>query len=120
MLSAQEREWLERRKNPCNRCGFFNRCSWKFQGVKCEEGGLFEVKAWGMKNYEVKNNYRDAAKFEALVAVKLAQNEHRFVPCYKSEIEWNDCPHEEWDCDQCLIKYARLAVEAEMDGDENE
>ncbi|MDM8330454.1 hypothetical protein QUW42_09170 [Desulfovibrio piger] len=128
-LTEQEREWLERRKIPCNRCGYFNRCSWKFQGVKCEEGGLFEIKAWGMKNYEVKNNFRDAAEFEARVAEKLAKPRKELRPkgCSWYEttggghlVRKTACPphHDIDNCPglaMCSIYHARIAAEADMD-----
>ena len=96
MLTEQEREWLERRKNP----GHINK--W---GYPCSNP----------LSYDRLADFIDAAEFEALVAVKLAQNEYMFISCYLSGTKWDDCPHEDWDCNQCRIKYARLAVEQEMD-----
>ena len=115
MLSEQELEWLERRKNRCNRCARRGYCHFgNKHGFNTETCRFWEV-INPKGEILVRNYFRESAEFEALVAVELAQNEHRFVPCYKSEIEWNDCPHEGWDCNQCRIKYARLAVEAEID-----
>lgn len=118
MLTEQEHEWLERRKVLCNHCELIKRtlCGGGKNKTSCQRWEDYHCNN-PVKRYKAFQDMQDAAKFEALVAVKLAQNEHRFVPCYKSEIEWNDCPHEDRDCDQCRIKYARLAVEQEMDGE---
>lgn len=96
MLTEHEREWMERRKNP----GHINK--W---GYPCSNP----------LSYDRLADFIDASEFEARVAVKLAQNEYMFIPCYLSGTKWDDCPHEDWDCNQCRIKYARLAVEQEMD-----
>ena len=65
-LTEQEREWLERRKNLCLHCSRYGRlCSKKAEAYgKCMA-----------LNLEVGDpDYRDAAEFEARVALWLAVN----------------------------------------------
>lgn len=113
-LSEQEREWLERRKIPCNRCGFQKRCSWKSENIPCEKWGLFQIKARGTKSGDVEHNFRDAAEFEARVAEKLARN-----ICYNCSDAPEGCPsafeYPRRTGERCRLMHARLAAEAEMD-----
>lgn len=70
-----------------------------------------------LKRIEKSDDYKDAAEFEARVAQRLVRN--MSWPCYVSscpegrgkDIDYLICSKEEW----CHMKYARLAVEAEMD-----
>ena len=68
MLSEQEREWLERRKNP----GHINK--W---GYPCSNP----------LSYDRIADFIDAAEFEARVAEKLARN-----ICYNCSDEPEGCP----------------------------
>ena len=115
MLTEKEREWPERRKVLCTHCDLIARGLCQVHSkTSCSHWDRFHCNN-PVKRYKAFQDMQDAAKFEALVAVKLAQNEYMFIPCYLSGTKWDDCPHEDWDCNQCRIKYARLAVEQEMD-----
>lgn len=108
MLTEQEREWLERRKNLCNRCGFQKRCSWKSENIPCEKWGLFQIKAWGTKSGDVEHNFRDAAEFEARVQKWLMYQYEKAYQCKEvSDVFLPDRG--------TMLMYARLAAEAEMD-----
>ena len=116
MLTEQEREWLERRKNLCNRCGFQKRCSWKSENIPCEKWGLFQIKAWGTKSGDVEHNFRDTAEFNARVAEKLARN---ICICCPDALARKSCPSAfespRRTGESCRLMHARLAAEAEMD-----
>ena len=63
--------------------------------------------------------YEDAALFEARVAAKLANPQ--WAVCWNSDscLEFGgskDEPRWVWDCEWCRLKYARLQVEEEMNG----
>lgn len=115
-LSEKEKDWLERReKYPklyCQHCQFFEPYDTPHVNPGWCSGDCWCCPVVGK---DILYSFQDAAEFEALVAVKLAQNEYIFIPCYLSGTKWDDCPHKDWDCNQCRIKYARLAVEQEMD-----
>lgn len=113
MLTEQEREWLERRKNLCNRCGFQKRCSWKSENIPCEKWGLFQIKAWGTKSGDVEHNFRDAAEFEARVQKWLMYQYEKAYQC--KEVSDGFLPDR-----GTMLMFARLAAEAEMDGGSNE
>lgn len=109
MITEDEKRWLDRRKNPCNRCGFQKRCSWKSENIPCEKWGLFQIKAWGTKSGDVEHKFRDAAEFEARVALELTDFDASYLPL---------CPdncRSRRGCRECQLMHARLAVEAEMD-----
>lgn len=112
-LTEQEREWLERRKKnekeygsvycPC--CEQFNP-EWDLYFGYCNDSTDCPL---------TEHDFRDAAEFEARVAVKLAT-----VICSGCEDfnEKNVCPlatYQTTGIYECRMKHARLAVEAEMD-----
>lgn len=128
-LSEQEREWLERRKNLCNRCarrGFceigkkhgFNIAACRFWEAMNPKGELL-VRAY----------FRESAEFEAGVAEKLAKPRKELRPKGCSWYETTEDGHQvrktacppHHDIDKCpgvamcSIYHARLAAEAEMD-----
>lgn len=107
-LSEKEKEWLERRKNLCNRCGFQKRCSWKSKNIPCEKWGLFQIKAWGTKSGDVEHKFRDAAEFEARVQKWLMYQYEKAYQC--KEVSDGFLPDR-----GTMLMFARLAVEAEMD-----
>lgn len=131
-LSEKEKEWLERRKNLCNRCGFQKRCSWKSENIPCEKWGLFQIKAWGTKSGDVEHKFQDAAEFEASVAANLAIDRANGKHLRPKGCSWYEtakngqrirqtaCPphHDIDNCPgvaMCSLYHARLAVEAEME-----
>lgn len=108
MLTEQERKWLEERKNRPALCGGpLNYC-----GYGC-------LVRYGCP---LTPDYQDAAEFEARVAEKLTLKE----PCPLPEhADLDDCPYfiedEEsaFSCRWCSLKRARIAVEEEMDNEQN-
>lgn len=122
MLTEQERKWLEERKkrtqhcDTCpNRVGYYELCS------SCRSRSLYGL--------SLCPDYRDAAEFEARVAVVAA---NRAQPCLQYDYNCpygyaGDCPD---NCDgnynrfgtqatRCGLKHARLYVEEEMDNERN-
>ena len=99
-LNEQEREWLERRKNPKNIDEWRYPCS-------------------NPLTYDRVADFIDAAKFEARVAIWLLDHDYEDVPCAhgmdifcprpRPPFLGNGCG--KW----CLLRCARLAVEQEMD-----
>ena len=63
--------------------------------------------AWG----RVREDYKDAAEFSERVALKIASTHGGFSFCDESCGRYNI-----HDCRWCRLKWARLAVEEEMDG----
>nr|DAT64593.1 MAG TPA: hypothetical protein [Caudoviricetes sp.] len=122
MLTEQERKWLEERKkrtqhcDTCpNRVGYYELCS------SCRSRSLYGL--------SLCPDYRDAAEFEARVAVVAANGAQ---PCLQYDYNCpygyaGDCPD---NCDgnynrfgtqatRCGLKHARLYVEEEMDNERN-
>lgn len=132
MLTEDEKRWLERRKNPCNRCGFQKSCSWKSENIPCEKWGLFQIKTWGTKSGDVEHNFRDTTEFNARVAANLAIDRANGKHLRPKGCSWYEtakdgqrirktaCPPHH-DIDKCAgfatcsLYHARLAAEAEMD-----
>lgn len=108
MLSKSEQEWLERREESplyytCLTCEFFTN-DWNPETAYCD-APLHECP------FE-KEDFRDAANFEARVGPMLAEELANFTPCTgKSKAK---CAHPNRYCTWCRLKYARIAVEAEM------
>lgn len=102
-LNKQELEWLERRKNLCNRCV---KAAWfrtgKKHGYNTEQCRFWELKVpnRGVLLGSLTENFRDAAEFEACVAAKLSEYCSDY---WQYESAWH------------AIKHARIAVEAEME-----
>lgn len=97
MLSEQEKEWLERRKNLCGRC------EWNIYGNPCVKYGRAGEMGTckGFEPREVGSDYyRDAAEFEARVSVIAAK---KAAALMQEESAWH------------VIRDCRLAVESEMD-----
>ena len=122
MLTEQEKKWLEERKkrtqhcDTCpNRVGYYELCS------SCRSRSLYGL--------SLCPDYRDAAEFEARVAVVAANGAQ---PCLQYDYDCpygyaGDCPD---NCDgnynrfgtqatRCGLKHARLYVEEEMDNERN-
>lgn len=62
----------------------------------------------------------EAAEFEARVAAKLALGCESLTPCNGCwKAHWKLCNLRKgyWDCADCFLKAARLAVEEEMDAE---
>lgn len=116
MLTEAEEKWLERRKVLCTHCDLIARgfCKGEKNKTSCKlwEDLHCENPVSGYKAFQ---SMQDAAEFEARVAQRSVQNIS--WPCYVGlcpegkDMDWQICPKEEW----CHMKYARLAVEQEMD-----
>ena len=115
-LSEQEREWLERRKNLCNRCVKAAWCrTGEKHGYNTERCRFWELKAPNQRSTgNLDEDFQDAAEFEARVAEKLVRN-----ICYNCSDEPESCPsafeYPRRTGESCRLMHARLAAEAEMD-----
>lgn len=123
-LTEQEREWLETRKSLCGRCGRRKHCrTGKRHGYNTEDCRFWELYRPGIRFYCLyRDDYEDAARFEARVAARLSS----LVYAEPWPGLWPECIScgrhaKEGDaaCPPCVLKEARLAVEAEMDGGAN-
>lgn len=98
-LTESEKKWLEKREKWNSKSGYYL-TPWAFPNKT-----LYRVTEYA--------DYRDAAEFEARVALLLAQKYGAWEPCYHSHCtEGADTVA---DCMECRLKHARLAVEQEMD-----
>ena len=131
MLTEAEKKWLEERKPPtkqpykttaddnfCRYCARYNtHCTPWFRDVAycpTDKGG----------------DFTDAAEFEARVAALLSVSENRLTPCLTDlnpetrgeckqwRFYWRNSYAVYWGCAACRLKYARLAVEQEMEKEE--
>lgn len=125
MLTQNEKEWLEKRKSEyflsCLHCpGRYKqkpRSTWECMSF-CWDNKVVtqcELSSQDMRYF------KDAAEFEARVAVKLANPQ--WSPCWRGDscLEFSGQKDERWvwNCEWCRLKYARLAVEEEMDNEFN-
>ena len=112
MLTKNEKLWLtERGKRPfCNYCANVrgsDDCEWDIAMGQCP----------------IRNSHKkllDAAEFSERVAAKLALGVDSITPCHGAwRARWKECTLRKgfWDCADCFLKAARLAVEEEMDAD---
>ena len=114
MLTDKDREWLEKREK---RGAYY--C------YHCTDGRIhFECKdVWNSPNncpLEDAQDFRDAAEFEARVAAKLVSNNFpcRYCPDFRIATK---CPLTtrgtvtDYGPFPCLLRQARLTVEAEME-----
>ena len=106
-LDALTLEWLEKRRgDPCEVCKNHRLlfCSMCARKVKIQE--FVAADFFSLSGCDLRPDYRDAAEFEARVAAKLAEEGKTYffmhVMGYAPESELR-------------LKYARLAVEAEME-----
>lgn len=106
-LSEKEKDWLERRAANemafdaffCPHCEQFNVERDPYLG-HCDDDSRCPLTT---------QDFRDAAEFEARVAVLLTDRDAPYMPpCHIV------CNHRR-KCRACRLMYARLAVEAEMD-----
>lgn len=124
MLTEQEKAWLERRKSPCLHCSN--------HGVACGFS-LSEKATCEWLDLDVDEpDYKDAAEFEARVALWLVHNGCPMFdpPCAYLDssnpypyMTWKETggecphiPHRRGYCNRwCKLMTARLAVEQEME-----
>lgn len=114
MLTADEKRWLQRRKNLCSRCAKYGYCkTGKKHGFNTETCRFWEIRAPKGRIF-VNEDFQDAAEFEARVAERLARN-----TCYNCPDLLEGCPtafeYPRRTDKSCRMKHARLAVEDEMD-----
>ena len=111
MLSKKERVWLERRKNPCVHCVHY--------GLDCDKDGTLPGNVCAWLELDVGDpDYKDAAEFEARVALWLVHNGRLFEePCsYQRKCKCPHLPFKRGYCNRwCKLMTARLAVEREME-----
>jgi hypothetical protein len=116
MLNAQEKEWLERRKNLCNRCAKAAWCRIRDKhGYNTERCRFWEIKVPNQGFLgRFDEDFKDAAEFEARVAETLLRR-----TCFNCPDCPDDCPtsfeHPRRTGKDCRLKRARLAVEAAME-----
>lgn len=116
MLDENTLEWLERRKiGMCCRCENYADCQW----IPQPRGHFQTAQCWLFKSSDGycidKNDYIDAAEFEARVAAKQAKD--ICGQCDKFNSMEAGCPLAIFTrpgLDACRLKHARLAVEREM------
>lgn len=109
MLTANEREWLEKRgkrRRYCRHCGKDRICT--------------NINSIGTLCPTEDADFKDVAMFEAKVAAKLAEifdASTEIAPLCPSCPCEDDCYAGHLKCKAAILKYARLAVEEEMDAD---
>lgn len=110
-LSEAEREWLERREEYlrfyCQHCQFF-----KPYDTPHVNPGWCQGDCWccPVVGKDIQYSFRDAAEFEARVALKLTD----YDVSYKPLCLYYGCNYM-GNCRECRLMHARLAVEAEME-----
>lgn len=116
-LSEKEKEWLERRKNLCNRCVIASWCRiGEKHGYNTEQCRFWKLKIPGKDTFfgSFEEDFKDAAEFEARVAEQLVRH-----TCFNCPASPEDCPtffeHPRRTSKDCRLKRARLAAEAEME-----
>lgn len=115
MLTDAELKWLEERQNICLRCRDRKYCrTGKKHGYNTRNCRFWKITVLGpfSLSYPI-NNYEDAAKFEARVGAYIAfWSQHMQCPtrtsCRAQRIS---------ECVACWLKHARIAVEAEMEAE---
>lgn len=118
-LSEAEKDWLEERKNICNRCVKSSWCrTGEKHGYNTESCRFWELKVPNKSILlgSLTEDFRDAAEFEARVAVLLAKSICFVCPNNKG----GGCSTKNNSSDRacieaCRMRHARLAAEAEMD-----
>jgi len=119
MLTEQERKWLELRKNVCFRCKKRRQtCSLQLR-EDCRKAG-YPIRDLAMV---IPPDYRDAAEFEARVAVVAATGAQPCLVDDELPLLGGECPEgKEKECfrfspcfTHCGLKHARLYVEEKMD-----
>ena len=111
MLDSNTIEWLERRKNLCTHCGVKKCVSTLSQRQVFGWCDLFEVKAPGTKTGRLREDFCDAAEFEARVAKKLCDPFWNYVVTeryFELALPYRRLPA------AVSMKAARLEVEADM------
>ena len=112
MLTEAEKKWLEeRRAGLCVRCAAYDDCPM----IKSADFRVETCYRFRHEDYTIeKGNFEDAAEFEARVAARMTGLKAEELPCYPNFL----CPFSAkhiGSCKACYLKYARLAVESEME-----
>ena len=118
MLTEKEIAWLSYKSKsdypaPCFRWGVRGLLSMRY----CLTSPCDYNRSDSPKFCPLASGYRDAAEFEARVAATIARGEF-YRPCHSVDVEKCAYPVE-GNCCVCHIKYARLAVEDEMEKEKN-
>ncbi len=124
MLTDAELKWLEERQNICLRCRDLKYCrTGKKHGYNTRNCRFWKITVLGPFSLAYPNdNYKDAAEFEARVAAKLAiarmeVNWDDDFSCCPPETGERECSKKRLDCQWCWLKNARLAVESDMEAE---
>ena len=112
MLTETELKWVKETRHLCNRC------EWNLYDNPCVRYGRLGMgeRCPGFSPRNLEHDYRDAAEFEARVAVYLAKS-----PCLTCPDNPRNCPRENTPekgrpfLEACRMKHARIAVEQEME-----
>jgi hypothetical protein len=116
MLTEAEKKWFrERRHENCETCKTHHLlCD------RCSHIHPWNVWAWdrftlsGLNVETTYNELKEAAEFEARVAVKLVGELQYECVCPSCQYNTHGCRTARMSYNQCRLKHARLAVEAEM------
>lgn len=116
MLTEAEKKWLEERAvESCETCRepdelFCSLCS-RDPRPKSLSADFFSMSGCAMTT-----NWQDAAEFEARVALSLTSDmPYAFGFCQLCKYNSHGCRKLRMPLRQCILKHARLAVEAEME-----
>lgn len=110
MLTESEREWLKTRDKKRSYCVY---CEATFGADSCYWKCVTESCA-------MYPDMKDAAEFSERVAAKLSELPEDVHPCpygATNRCSYDDCGNPHLGCRRSILKYARLAVEEEMDAD---
>lgn len=109
-LSEKEKDWLEWRKNLCNRCAKAAWCrTGEKHGYNTERCRFWEIKVPNQGFIgRFDEDFQDAAEFEARVQKWLMYQYEKAYQC--KEVSDGFLPDR-----GTMLMFARLAVEAEMD-----
>lgn len=108
MLTQNEKNWLEEREKrpvPCSLNESWNWC------LNICSGQTLPLRPSCL----MVPDYRDAAEFEARVAAELARPNMAMCPCWTGDCEYKRQSGYGAVCRACRLKYAHLAVEADME-----
>lgn len=111
MLTEKEKEWLERRKRHEKEYGSVY-CPYCDQFIAERDeyiGNCYDDLYCPLTDHFLP----DVAEFEARVACELTNPTGDYMPlCIPDDCDF----HDKHNCRECRLMYARIAVEAEMDG----
>ena len=130
MLTESEKRWLQLRKlyagvnrhsyYSCMHCSEYNMGRWPWYNYPCNRACLYAGCPFiDIGSSAALSDYVEAVEFESRVACKLLEMPEHRSPCSYGEARMCtiECASIWLDCKDCRLKWARLAVEEEMDAD---